>query len=367
MLDEVLRYLEERAPGPEIASVSALPELLVALSKQPLRAVLLSGSLTRALASDRISPPPIRPIVLGREEHPDVLRAALEIGARGFVRWPEERLELLALIERASGSGAASSRGVLAAVWGPKGGSGASVLAAHLAWALRSQAKSCLLVDLDLNHGDQAMILGAEPKASILDLIPVADEMTQAALERVAWSHESGFRAVLAPTPVPDTSDRAITNVGGLARALGGMRELVDALVLDIHSGLGELPLLTAFEGSQVVLVVTADLLALNRSRRATQVLAAAGIERERIHPVLNRYGDADIRAKDVEAVLGCRLSAVVPLEMGMRRAPEIGCLSLSGRTLLDGLARRVMGSSSESPSKRRRFFGEKVGRGRGG
>ncbi len=371
LLDEVLRYLEERAPRPEISSAGTLPELLMALSDQSFRAVLLCGGLAQALARDRASPPPVCPIVLGREEHPGVLRAALEIGARGFVRWPEERLELLRLIEGASGIEPTSTRGILAAVWAPKGGSGASVVAAHLAWALRSRAKSCLLVDLDLDHGDQAMILGAEPKASILDLVPVADEMTQTALEKVAWGHDSGFRAVLAPTPAPAASNHAVaygapTDVGGLARALRGMRELVDTLVLDVPSGLGGLRLLTALERSQVVLVVTADLLALHRSRRAMHVLAAAGVERGRIHPVLNRYEDGDIRGADVEAVLGCRLSAIVPLDVGMRRAPEIGRLSLSGRTLLEDLAQRVTGSS-ESSSKRRRFFGERAGRGRGG
>jgi Flp pilus assembly CpaE family ATPase len=287
-------------------------------------------------------------------------------GARGFVRWPEERPELLRLIEGAVGNESVPARGLLVAVWGPKGGSGTSVLTAHLAWALRLQGKSCLLVDLDLDHGDQAMILGVEPKASILDLVPVAGEMTQAALDRVAWSHDSGFRAVLTPAPAPDASDRGPPDVGALSRALGGMGALADVLVLDIPSGLGALPLITTLRPSQIVLVVTADLLALNRSRRAMAGLAAAGIGGDRIHPVLNRRGDGDIRGVDVEAILGCRLSAAVPLEAGIQRASEIGCLSPSGRTLLKGLAQKVAGSP-ECSSKRRRSFGERFGHGRGG
>ena len=70
-----------------------------------------------------------------RVEQPEILRAALQAAAQGFVLWPQEKALLKSLVERGMVSQAAQSHaaGNLHSVWAPKGGAGASVIAAHLA------------------------------------------------------------------------------------------------------------------------------------------------------------------------------------------------------------------------------------------
>ncbi|MGH2767678.1 MAG: AAA family ATPase [Actinomycetota bacterium] len=351
LLDEVVRYLEELPHWRLVGSARSVSELVGTIAARAPEAVVVSEGLVRELAGTGVVPwGRVRLVVVGRRERPEILRAALTLGARGFLAWPEERAGLRELVEEgmAGEDPLRRGQGGLVAMWGPKGGSGTSVLAAHLAGALAGLGVDCVLVDLDLDHGDQAAILGAErePK-SLTDLLGVLDELSPAAIESVAWRHPEGFRAILAPG-----STRGPGRIGeaGVIRILGAVREIAAQVVVDLPSGAPELALAVAREATSLLLVVTPDLLALRRVRWAMGEISSRGIDAAGIEVVVNQLGSSEISVSDIEAVVGRRVSSTVRPDLGLLRAPGRGELARSGRRLVEGLARRIAGYPQPAP-----------------
>lgn len=352
LLDEIVRHLDQIPHWRLAASARSVTELAEAITSHTPDAVLISDGLARDLAELKpVAHGPARIVVIGRQEHPSTLRAALRLGAKGFVHWPREQRELRALVEE--GFVAASVRtlrGSLTMMWGPKGGSGTSVLAAHLTSALSQLGLDCLLVDLDMDHGDQSAILGATGEVkTVADLLRVVEEINPSVLESVAWRHPDGFRAILAPG---SPGESGLIKGADVVRVLGAIREATARVIVDLPSGQSELAYAVAEEATQILLVVTPDLLALRRARDAVQLFETAGIDLGRVEIVVNRLRSGDISASDVEAVLGRPIVAQVPPAVGLLSAPDRGEISPQGRRVLDPLARKIAGLPGKLPGR---------------
>lgn len=352
LLDEIVRHLDQIPHWRLAASARSAHELLETIGSQAPDAVLVSDGLARDLASsgNATTFASSRLVVVGRQEHPATLRAALRLGARGFVHWPREQRELRSLVEEGLTGPRTrrSTQAPLTALWSPKGGSGASVLAAHLASVLATFEIDCVLADLDLDHGDQSAILGAESETkTIADLLRVVDEIAPSVVESVAVRHPDGFRAVLAPG---SPGESGLVKGPDVVRILGAVRESAAHVIADLPSGFGELLYSVVEEATRILLIVTPDLLSLRRARGAMQVFATAGIDAARIEIVVNRSRSGDISASDVETVLGRPTVAQVPPDAGLLNAPDRGELAPSGRRLVDSLARRIAGLPQRKP-----------------
>lgn len=354
LMDEIVRYLEEIPQWRLVSSARSVEELSGALAAGP-DAVIVSDRLAGLIASERIPLSVPRVVIVGREAGVEALRAALEVGASGFVEWPAESRKLRGLVERGLSppSRTAPARGSLVGLWGPKGGSGTSVLAAHLAGALARLARPCVLVDLDLDHGDQSAILGAGEAKGFLDLLRVVDEITPSALESVAWRHPSGFGAVLT---AGGSGEADLVKVQDAVRVLTALAELTEYLVADLPSGFAEIVLPVAEAASRLFFVLTPDVLSLRRAKEAIRMVRSAGIDPSRVEIILNRAG-GDIGARDAEAVVGRPVVAEVRPDYGLSLAPDRGELAASGLKHLDPLARRLAGVPKVAPRGPRRFI----------
>jgi pilus assembly protein CpaE len=349
LLDELVRHLEEIPHWRLVGSARSAGELLESGSRQRPDAILISDGPARDLAS-RPNRPSIssRLVVLGREEDVDALRAALDLGAKGFVVWPKEHRRLRGLVEEGLGSGKepAGAGGSVTALWGPKGGSGTSVLTAYLTAALNRLGQKCVLVDLDLDHGDQSVILGVKSETkNVVDLIRVVDEISPAVLQNVAWQHPDGFGVVFAPA---SPGESGLVKTADVVGTINAIRQLTGQVVLDIPSGFSDLVYAGAEAADRFLFVVTPDVLSLRRSREAMRSLRSAGIDETGIEIVLNRSG-GDITAKDVETVLTRPVVAQIRPDMKVLRASDRGELAKSGLRLLEPLAQRIVGGAART------------------
>ena len=354
LLDEIVRHLEELPSWRLAGWARTAGDLERLLAKHTADAALVSAGLAGELDAarsgrhpngSRTAAPPdgvgTRLVVVATEQDERILRCSLRLGA-GFVLWPQEREDLQPAVE-AGLPAPATRRDRLVAVWGPKGGTGATVLAAHLAGAVAAAA-SCMLVDLDLRHGDQRVLLGAgnHPR-SILDLLEAGDDISPSAVEGVAWRHPSGFGVVLAPA---SPGGRPLAETwGGVAQALDAIRSTGEGrgvVVADLPSGLGPIPLDVAGRADATAIVVTPDLLALRRARDAARAVG----EGPEVGVILNRWSRSAgvLSPADVEAVLTLPAWATVPVQAGLLRAPDLGRLSRPACRALAPLAARLTG-----------------------
>ncbi len=339
LLDEVIRHLEETPHWRLVASARSAGELLHSV-KQP-DCVLVSASLAIELAEHpRAAHLTTEIVAFGRQETTTALRAALKLGARGFVQWPQQREQLRALVERevVLPAPSATPSGDLHAVWAPKGGAGATVIAAHLAGAFARLGGRTILVDLDLDHADQTCVLGAESDTKTVgDLLRVADELSVATVQSVFWSHPLGFNAVLAPghgTHVPEASE--------VRRLLHTIRGMADHVIVDLASGANPVAVAAMEDASSVQVVLTPDLLSLRRARDSLKALRAAGLQTQGMNVVLNQAGASDITAKEVDAVLGIKEVTRIRADLQIYRLVNRGQLSPLACKLLSPLARRL-------------------------
>lgn len=360
LLDEVVRFLEEIPHWEALAvETSTVDEMTQELQSASPDALLISEGLVRGLvlAGRRGLEGPARVVMIGRELAPEALRAAILIGARASIRWPQDRHELKAAVEE--GLQRAPRRrpagGGMTGLWGPKGGSGTSVLAAHLAAALAGLSSETALVDLDLDHGDQSALLGApEELKGLPDLLRVVDELTPKALEGASWQHPRGFRAIL--TPAAPWEGGLVKEVE-VVQALAGIREHLSQVVVDLPSGFSDLVFTVAEETSHLVLVVNPTFLSLRRAREAVKALATAGVPQQRLMLVLNGAGGSAITPADLEGVLGLSVGWVIRTHVALERAPDRGQMEDAGVRLLEPLARRILGLPQVAAGGIKGFF----------
>ena len=79
---------------------------------------------------------------------------------------------------RRSKDGRARGNGRVITVFSPKGGTGKTVMATNLsACFAKNGGKKTLLLDLDLQFGDAAIMLGIEPEKTIQDLVTAPGEL----------------------------------------------------------------------------------------------------------------------------------------------------------------------------------------------
>ena len=200
---------------------------------------------------------------------------------------------------------------------------------------------------MDLQHGDQTCVLGAEPDSKTVgDLLRVASELSASTVHSVLWSHPLGFRTVLSPGEAGEDGP-AEPDVAKVLQIVRGMAEHV---VADLPSGGGALALGVMRQATSVHLVITPDLLSLRRARDMLKFVRATGVETNSFFVVLNQAGGGDITAKEVEAVLGLKRVTRVRADLQIFRAVNRSELSPLACKLLTPLAKQLSRPTGVSP-----------------
>ena len=343
--EEILHFLD-RIPRVRILGAAGTAEELARRIRErgPQVAVVTPGVLGAVGDLDGAAV-----LVVGTEERTGDLRVALRAGARGFYLWPEERDALARDAIRAAPSGKAEERppGKVVAVYGPRGGAGATFLATNLAAACAREGAETVLVDLDLFFADATVALGLAAEDSprtLADLAPVLDELGAEHVEPVLHGHPGGFRVLLAPGSLEQVGTLTAAQATGLVRTIRSRSGLVILhLPRTIDDGVRG-----ALEAcDEILLVVSLDVLAFRDARRALDLLRALGLD-GRCRLVINRAVRSEVVPQDAERVFGLRPTAVIRHDRTVPRAQNRGDL-VAGRSGPAGrgvrtLARHLLG-----------------------
>lgn len=244
--------------------------------------------------------PHVGVVLLVRDPGSELLRHALNAGARGVLSVPLSLEELHSDVVAAAmwsrsvrervgraDEGGGFGGSLMVAVAGAKGGVGTTTVATHLALrATADEGKRVCLIDFDLQRGDVRSLLDFNHKRSVLDLVEVAEDVSTQHLQESLYPHPSGMRVLLPPEEGEDADD-----VGShQARLiLGAIRSRFDVIVVDVGSVVSEAAAVATEMADDVLVVTTPDALA---SRAANQLLALwerLQIRKDRMRVVVNR------------------------------------------------------------------------------
>jgi pilus assembly protein CpaE len=333
---EVLSFLERDARLDVLGSVTEPGDLIRHLALADADVTVLCPVMGRELSHPATARRARSVLLVAEEMTVPVLREAIDAGAQGVFAWPEERLDLVEAIARASRSHpeSPSSRGRVIAVCGARGGAGATFLATHLAAIMADGGERTVVVDVDEQWADLTVALGASNThevRTISALVDVVDELDPDHLEDVLYHHPRGFSALLGPTGEVGASAVPEGLYPACIALLAGSFDVVVALVPRVPDSLARALFGMA---DDVLLVVTLDLFALYGAKRA---MASLGLHEPpgRCRVVINRAMRSEVTLADVERILGLKPSAIVRFDPAVRRAQDRG-------QLLPPRARRV-------------------------
>ena len=229
--------------------------------------------------------PHVSIVLVVRERTPEILRSALQAGARDVLSTPLSFEELQGvkaaaawtqqLRERARGEAASSMTlgigGQLVAVAGAKGGTGCSTVALHLALSATAagRGRSVCLVDFDLQSGDIGILLDLSHRRSVFDLIDVAHELSPRVLEDALYVHQSGLRVLLAPENGEQEED---VTAPAARRILGALKSNFDVVIVDVGTVITEANAVAIDMADRVLMIATPDVPSLRAANRLLEM-----------------------------------------------------------------------------------------------
>ena len=286
--------------------------------------VVLHGTRSSGLPEDELAgirehtQTPV--ILLASGEASALLEQALEADVSDVLLLPQMTENVVFSIRKASHSGRrtvgagshAPRRGRIVTVFSPKGGTGKTVTATNLACTFaKYEGKNTLLLDLDLQFGDAAIMLGLEPEKTIYDLVVAPGELDSEKLAGYTTRHASGLDILPAPLRPEDAE---LVTEAKLARLLEVARESYDVIVVDTSPFFHGPMLATLDRTDELLLVCGLDVPTLKNVRLSLQTLELLAFPQNRIRVVLNRANSkVGMKPGEVEGALEVKVRFELP------------------------------------------------------
>ncbi len=275
---------------------------------------------------------PVGVVIISVQGERDYLRRAMKAGARDYLIKPFTCDELVAALRSAASTGphplAATpapkpkTEGKVITVFSTKGGVGKTTIVANLAAGLAQGGKvKVAAVDLDLEFGVLATMMGVTPQGTIVDLCRLDKTITPEHVERVLAGQQQSGVGVLAAPPLPhlasevDGDGRADPSRSYVVEIIEALRATHDYVLIDTSVSFREANLI-AFDKSDLILMVTSpEITALESTAKGLDVLLERlEYPREKVQVVLNRSDNTiGLTHEDIADSLGVPLTYLIP------------------------------------------------------
>src|SRR3954467_5182687 len=257
-------------------------------------------------------------ILLASGGSPSLLEDALDADVADVLLLPQLTDNVVFSIKKACHAGrrqqaaAGGRQGRLVTVFSPKGGTGKTVLSTNVSASLAKHwGKRALLLDLDLQFGDAAIMLGLEPDKTIYDLVVAPGELDPDKLHGYTTKHASGLEVLPAPLP---PGDAELVTEAKLQRLLEVARTSYEAIVVDTSPFFHGPMLATLDRTDELLLICGMDVPTVKNVRLALQTLDLLSFPPERIRVVLNRANsNVGIKQGEIENALDRKMRFELP------------------------------------------------------
>ncbi len=196
-------------------------------------------------------------------------------------------------------------------VFSTKGGVGRTTVATNLAISLAEETrKRVVVIDLDLQFGDVAIMLNVVPKRTITELIQDIGQMDAELMESYLVTHPTGVKVLPCPTR-PEYSE--LITGSHVEKILGILKQTYDYVVIDTPSFFHETTLSALDLCHQILLLISLDLPTIKNVKLGLEVLDSLHLK-GKVKLILNRSSqDIGIKCEDMEESIGLKVVAHVP------------------------------------------------------
>ncbi len=273
-------------------------------------------------------------VIISVQGEQEYLRRAMKAGARDYLVKPFTCEELVAALRSAAAAGPnlqamapappTKHKGKVISVFSTKGGVGKTTVAANLSAGLAQGGKvRVACVDLDLEFGTLATMMGVRPQATIVDLCRLPGTITPEHAQKVLARQDQSGVGVLASPPLPhlasevDGSGRADNTRSYVIEVIEALRASHDFVVIDTSASFREANLV-AFDKSDLILMVALpEITALESTAKGLDVLLERlEYPREMVQVVLNKCDSTvGLTHEEIAASLGVPLTHLIPTD----------------------------------------------------
>jgi pilus assembly protein CpaE len=235
-----------------------------------------------------------------------LLEATLEADLADVLVLPQPAEAVLYAIRRATVAAArralSDSHAHITTVFSPKGGTGKSVVSCNLAAVLAERGQRVLLVDLDLQFGDVAIMLAVEPERTLHDLLTSPGSLDSEKIAGYAVRHKGGFDVLAAPLKPEDAESISDSRI---AELLDAARTGYDAVIVDTSPFFHGAVLATLDRTDTLLMLCTPDVPTLKNVKLTLQTLELLSFSTDKVRLVLNRANArVGFRASQIASVL---------------------------------------------------------------
>jgi pilus assembly protein CpaE len=202
--------------------------------------------------------------------------------------------------------------GQVTLIFSGKGGVGKSVIAVNLAAVLAAEGEADVaLVDLDLQFGDLAVMLGLDPDGTFADIAQAYPRVDSAYIASLMAGAPGGFQVLAAPVS-PELAD--LVTAEHVRSTIEILKAAFDHVVIDCSSRLDDVSLEAIEAADRVLLVTDINIPSIKDAKLAFKLLESLKVARERIHLVLNRYDSpTNVTVEELESHLKATTVASIP------------------------------------------------------
>lgn len=196
-------------------------------------------------------------------------------------------------------------------VFSTKGGVGKTTIVTNLAVSLFHESrKKVVIVDLDLQFGDVAVMMNVIPKRTITELIQDIGSLDAETLESYLVPHSSGVRVLPAPTR-PEYAE--LITAAHVEKILNTLKQKYDYIIVDTPPFFHETTLTALDICQQILLIVSLDLPTIKNVKLGLEVLESLH-HKGKVKLILNRSSnEIGIKCSDMERSLGMKVAAHIP------------------------------------------------------
>ncbi len=357
-------------PGLELVGVAATAQDAAAKLAGGHLSVVLHATDSQMLPMDELAVirehtrAPI--VVLASGEASQLLDQALDADVDDVLLLPQLIDNVVFSIRKAAHAGrraGSAAHGRIVTVFSPKGGTGKTSIATNLSSALaKYEEKRTLLLDLDLQFGDAAIMLGIQPEKTIYDLVSAPGELDPEKLAGYTTRHECGLDVLPAPLRPEDAE---LVTESKISRLLEVARSSYDVIVVDTSPFFHGPMLATLDQTDELLLVCSLDVPTIKNVRLSLQTLELLSFPDRKIRLLLNRANSkVGMKQNEVEHALERKIRFQTPSDRAVPLAVNRGTpVVLVDQAAEFAIALREIGKAVADPqpehaaSPKRRLF----------
>lgn len=272
-------------------------------------------------------------ICVNDEENFEVLRGLIRLGVSDYYVFPGEEIifmEKLDAIAKAAAtmneleSDATSFRrggGKVFAFYSGSGGVGKSLISSAFAQTLKLESTANVLyIDLNLQYGGAETYLGINSNRSMVDLLPVIDELGEHHIRNVAEIEEHSKLQVLVSPRDAEMAEKITEDF--IFRLIRASKRSYDFIIIDLPVWMDERVYAALEEANKIYYLMNIDTVAIRVLNHVEKLFKQLGIGTEdRLELVMNFKGkDKELTKRDMEKFVEYTIAAEIRRDKGLQQ-----------------------------------------------